>query len=212
MAAATNILIFGASGHGRVVLGNFAGRPSYKVLGFIDDDPGLSGKPVDGLTVLGGMDRLRTLLQQGVQGAIVAIGRNDVRCEKAELLQSMGFELVRAVHASAVLGSDVSVGGGSAVMAGTVINAGTTIGTNVIVNTGATVDHECELADGCHISPGSHLAGNVHVGRCAHIGIGSSVVPNIRIGEGSIIGAGSVVLNDVPSHQTWVGNPAKRLR
>jgi len=27
-----------------------------------------------------------------------------------------------------------------------------------------------------------------------------------------IVGAGSVVISDIPDNETWVGNPAKKLR
>ena len=46
----------------------------------------------------------------------------------------------------------------------------------------------------------------------ASIGSGSILLPGIEIGEGALIGAGSIVTKNVPSHEIWVGNPAKILR
>lgn len=40
------------------------------------------------------------------------------------------------------------------------------------------------------------------------IGAGAIVIGNVHIGQGAIIGAGAVVVKDVPSHCTVVGNPA----
>lgn len=44
----------------------------------------------------------------------------------------------------------------------------------------------------------------------ASIGAGSTILPGITIGENAIIGAGSVVTKDVPSGETWFGNPARK--
>lgn len=44
------------------------------------------------------------------------------------------------------------------------------------------------------------------------IGSNATILGNITIGRGAVIGAGSVVTKDVPPHEIWVGNPARRLR
>ncbi|MEW6103496.1 MAG: acyltransferase [bacterium] len=44
------------------------------------------------------------------------------------------------------------------------------------------------------------------------IGSNATILGNINIGEGAIIGAGSVVTKDVPSHQVWLGNPARMIK
>lgn len=46
----------------------------------------------------------------------------------------------------------------------------------------------------------------------ASIGANSTILPGITIGENALIGAGSVVTKNIPAHETWVGNPAKKLR
>lgn len=46
----------------------------------------------------------------------------------------------------------------------------------------------------------------------ASIGGNATILPGITIGENAVIGAGSVVTKDVPDNETWVGNPAKKLR
>ena len=46
----------------------------------------------------------------------------------------------------------------------------------------------------------------------ASIGANATIICGVTIGEGAMIGAGSVVTKDVPSGETWVGNPARRIR
>lgn len=43
------------------------------------------------------------------------------------------------------------------------------------------------------------------------VGAGAVLLPGVRLGRGCVIGAGAVVTKDVPSHETWVGNPARPL-
>ena len=41
------------------------------------------------------------------------------------------------------------------------------------------------------------------------IGFGGAA---LVVGDQVVIGAGAVVLNDIPSGETWVGNPSRKLR
>ena len=43
----------------------------------------------------------------------------------------------------------------------------------------------------------------------ARLGSGAMLLPGVVIGEDCMIGVGSVVTKNVPSGETWVGNPAK---
>jgi acetyltransferase-like isoleucine patch superfamily enzyme len=49
-----------------------------------------------------------------------------------------------------------------------------------------------------------------YIGRQAVIGSGAIILGGITIGDGAMIGAGSVVTRNVPAHETWYGNPARR--
>ena len=102
-----------------------------------------------------------------------------------------------AIHPSAVIASDATIGAGSVVMANAVVNTGGVIGQHCIVNTGATVDHDCNLDDFVHLSPGVHLSGTVEIGRLSWLGISAAVTNNVNICGGCTIGAGAVVIKDI---------------
>ncbi len=55
------LVIFGAGGHGRVVLDILQQAKQHKPVGFIDSNPKLRGRRVDGLPVLGDLDALPEL-------------------------------------------------------------------------------------------------------------------------------------------------------
>jgi sugar O-acyltransferase (sialic acid O-acetyltransferase NeuD family) len=206
------LILYGASGHGKVILDIIIQLGIYNIAGFIDDNENLVGSKFCGYEVLCTGEMLSQLLSRGIEYSVVSIGNNFIRGKKAELLVSKGFKLVSAIHPKSVVNSNVDIGVGTVIMAGAVINSGTVIGKNVIINTSATVDHDCIIGDCVHISPGANLAGGVKVGELTHIGIGSCVIENITIGKNSIIGAGAVVSKDIPDNVVAVGVPAKVIK
>lgn len=205
------VLVYGASGHGKVIIDILEKEGEYEIVGLIDDDPTVRGQGFYGYPILGGFDLLNEAAYRNHK-LLLAIGDNRARRKLWEILEGLGYQLARAVHPSAQIARDVAIALGTVIMANTVINSGTEIGKNVIINTGATVDHDCVVEDYVHISPGVHLAGNVKVGELSHIGIGASVVQGVRIGKGVIIGAGAVVINNIPDNVTAVGVPAKVIK
>lgn len=205
------IVIFGCGGHGRVVAdilrvahANFAG--------FLDDRP--PAAVINEIPVLGNRDCLAQPEFLRDYAILIAIGETNLRRQLALLVLDRGGYLANAVHPSAVIAQDVSVGEGTVIMAGAVVNTGTRIGRFAIVNTAASLDHDNVIEDGVHIAPGCHLAGNVTCGAGAFIGTGASIIPRVRIGARAVIGAGAAVISDVPPDALAVGCPAvvKKLR
>ncbi len=207
----SEILIYGAGGHGKVVTDIVERQARYRVVGFLDDNPQLWGTELLGYKILGGFP---VLLDEGFAcyPVVIAIGDNQVRKQLAERLDALGYGFARAIHPSAQIARDTQIGPGVMVMANVAINPGAKIGAHAIVNTGATVDHDCVIHDFVHISPGAVLAGNVVIGEGSHIGMGCSILPNVQIGAHSVVGAGAVVTKNIAARVTAVGVPAKPIR
>jgi acetyltransferase EpsM len=210
---ANRVLIWGASGHAKVVLEILHLSRQHEIAGLIDDvHPERRGEVFSNSPVLGGAEELENALKNGVTMIIIAFGNNAARMAAASLAETKGFQLVRAIHPSSIIAADVSIGYGTVVAAGAVINPATTIGKNVIVNTLAGIDHDCVVQDGAHVGPGSRIAGGVTIGRGSWIGIGATVIDGRQIGQNSIVGAGAVVVKDIPDGVVAVGVPAKVIR
>src|SRR5205823_11094007 len=205
--------VVGAGGHAKVVtdaLRCVAERGGGQtVVGFVDDNPTLWGHTVLGLPVLGNLDELR---RTGADAVIVAIGDKAARKRVFERVRVDGYRLVNAIHPTAVIARDVSIGEGVVVFANAVVNAGSVVGSNVILNTATTVDHDCTIANHVHLAPGVHAAGGVAIGEGTFVGTGASVVPYRKIGRWVVLGAGSVVVDDIPDEANATGVPAKIRR
>lgn len=206
------LVIWGASGHALVVADAVRAQRKFSIVGFLDDGPGRKGAEFAGSVVLGGRDALSELHSRGIRQLHVAVGHCATRLKLAAIAQSEGFQLATVVHPSAVIPTDVPVGGGSFVAAGVVVNVGAQVGESVILNTSCSVDHECDIQDGVHIGPGVRLGGNVQVQRAAWLGIGATIFNRITIGERSIVGGGAVVTRDIPAGSVAYGVPARVVR
>ncbi len=211
MPEETSVLVYGAGGHGLVVLDAALRQPALRVIGVIDDDPARQGAAILGIKVLGGGFILSDS-RFGVCRVVVAIGDAAARQRVVALVAAAGLGFVAVVHPTAFLAAGVSIGDGAAILPTAVVHTKASIASHVIVNTGAIVEHDARVAEFAHISPGARLGGGVRVERAAHIGIGASVIPGVRIGERAVVGAGAVVLTDVPDDAVVGGVPARPLR
>ena len=207
------IAIWGAGGHGRVVLDVLRCCNHNEVVCFVDDDPNLSGGRVMSLPVVLPRDVIARARAMGVDAVIPAIGTNAVRWSKFAKILDAELDVPQAIHPTVEISRTISfLGRGIQAMAGVIINTGATVGDNVILNTRSLIEHDCVVEDHCFIGPGTVLGGAVHVGRGAFLGIGTMVKPGVHIGDGTMTGVGAVVVNDLPPGVLAVGVPARPVR
>jgi len=207
------VVVLGAGGHAQVVadvlLRSHETGGECKPIGFLDDDPRLLGSRYLGLEVLGPIVDLHRFAHDAV---VVAIGQNRIRARIFDAMMAQGERFVNAIHPSALLAPDVTLGRGAMICARVVVNPTSFIGDSVILNTGCTVDHHNEIGAHAHIAPGAHTGGNVRVGEGAFLGIGAVVIPGRTVGEWAVVGGGAAVVRDIPPHTTAVGVPAKVIK
>lgn len=204
MSLTNRILLYGASGHAKVICEVLEALQQIPI-GLIDDNP----------TVTSLLDYyVYHTLQQAEVGPndqfIISIGNNRIRKKVAGKLN--GVKFTRAIHPAAVISPRSTIGEGTVVMANVSLNVHSAIGKHVILNTNCSIDHDCVVDDFAHISPNVALAGDVQVGEGTQIGIGASVKQGIRIGKWVMVGAGAVIIRDVPDYAVVVGNPGRVIK
>ena len=201
------LIIIGASGHGKVVADIAIKINKWQSITFLDDDESI--KTSMGLEVIG--KTADAFINKDEADFFVAIGSNITRGKIQEKLIEQGLNVVSLIHPSAIIGTDVEIGIGTAVMAGVVINSSSRIGKGCIINTSSSLDHDNMIEDYAHISPGVRTAGNVGIGKGTWLGIGSVVSNNVNICSGCKVGAGAVVVKDITEPGTYVGIPVRKI-
>ena len=198
------MILFGASGHAKVIL-DIINSGTGDIVDFILDDNSeifdLAGFEIDHIVD-------RSILQKN--NTIIAIGDNKIRkyiCLKYNIMLHQAL-----IHKTAIVSKSATVSNGSVVMAGAVINHSANIGENSIINSNAIIEHDVSIAKFAHISPGAIVTGAVSIGEGSHIGAGASIIPGISIGKWVTIGAGAVVLKDIPDYAVVVGNPGRIIK
>ncbi|MGE6203850.1 acetyltransferase [Guptibacillus hwajinpoensis] len=207
-----NIVIFGSGGHCKVVIDIVEKEAQYKIVGLIDPSQPI-GKEVLGYEVIGDLQCLLEI-DESVLGGIVAMGDNWKRFETVIRIKEFlpGFQFVNAIHPSAQIGKNVTIGNGTVLMPNSVVNSHTSIGDHCIINTKSSIDNDGCLHNFVTIAPGATLAGSVSIGDHSVISIGATVIHNRNIGRHTVIGAGSTVLHDIDSYVVAYGTPAKSIR
>jgi sugar O-acyltransferase (sialic acid O-acetyltransferase NeuD family) len=210
------LLVIGAGGFGRETLEAVRAcnrvRPTWDVVGFLDDDPALHGRDVDGVPVVGGVD---DLVHHPSAAAVVTIGNPSDFTWRQRIVDRLGSPPARwatVVHPSASIPPSASVGEGTVVLAGVVATTGVEIGAHVAVMPSVVFTHDDVIGDFATLGSGVRLAGGVTVGEGAYIGAGALIRERCQIGAWALVGMGAGVTGDVPGGEVWAGLPARRLR
>lgn len=209
-----NILIFGASGHAKVIIDIVEKQNVFNIVGLIDTYKKL-GTNLGDYKVLGTEDDLPKIVSKyKIFGGIIAIGDNFSRMKIYERISEIlpDFQFVTAIHPNAVISKKVMIGDGSVIMAGAIVNSNSFIGRHAILNTKSAVDHDCKIGDFSSIAPGATLGGNVEINIGSAISLGANVIENLSIGKHTVVGAGALVLKSIGDNEIAYGMPAKTVR
>lgn len=196
------MLIYGASGHGKVIASCLK-KSSIDIEGFFDD--GVTFDEFLSYPIFGGYD---ASIKPHME-LVIGIGDNKTR---KFLAGKCKHTFGKVIAQSAMVDDSAVIGEGSVIFHNSIIQIDSKIGMHCIINTGSSIDHDCKIGDFVHISPQSTICGTVEIGDSTHVGANATIIPNLKIGSNSIIGAGSVVINDIPDNVTVVGNPAKIIK
>jgi sugar O-acyltransferase (sialic acid O-acetyltransferase NeuD family) len=210
-----DLFLVGAGGFGRevaeAVRAANADRPTWRLLGFLDDDPGNHGRVVGGLPVLGPIESVHDHASAQVVLCSGHPGNYDSRRAIADRLGLDDERYATIVHPGATVGSTCTVGAGSVLLAHVDVTADAEIGRHVAVMPQVVVTHDCRVEDFATLASGVRLGGSCRVERGAYVGSAASVRESVTIGRRALIGMASVVTRDVPADRLWYGIPARDM-
>jgi sugar O-acyltransferase (sialic acid O-acetyltransferase NeuD family) len=208
------LYIVGASEHAKVIIDIIEKQGKYQILGLIDANKNLHEELL-GYQIIGREEDLVKLLsEQPETNIIIAIGDNWVRSKAYQKIITLipHVKFASAIHPSAQIAKDVSIGEGTVIMAGAIINSSSKIGKFNIINTKASIDHDNEFGDFVSLAPNATTGGCVSIGKFSAISISATIKHGIRVGEHAVLGAGAVLLKDCADYTVAYGIPAKAIR
>ncbi len=209
-----NLVLFGAGGHALEVLDvALKSETNYSSISFCVTEP--SESKFSGYELISWKELLGSRpLESRVH---LAIGDSSARARLTAELELFGFSSCSLISPLASVSQSALIDLGCFVGDFAYIGPRVKLGKSVLINNSVTISHEGIVGDFVTVAPGARINGNVRLGEGAFIGSGA-VIKNgergnpIDIGRKSSIGAGSIVINNVVSNSTVVGNPAKVIR
>ena len=211
-----DLIILAAGGDGRNIseVVKEINNQSYKwnLLGYLDDDSKKQGLEINDYPVLGTLADAHEYSNCYYVGIL---GNVKNRFLRKKIIQKLDFSLNRfatLIHPEATVSPYAKIGKGTVVLAGARVNANSKIGNHVYIQTNTNIGHDSIVNDFCTIATTSVIAGYVKINEGCYVGMNSTIRERTNIGKWSIVGMGSVILNDVPSYCTVVGNPGKVIK
>ncbi|MCL2051073.1 MAG: acetyltransferase [Lachnospiraceae bacterium] len=207
-----DIVVVGAGGQGREVMWQLnelnKETGNYNILGFIDADPALKEKVINGFPVIGNEEWL--LSRKNDTCVIICIANPKTRkkiYQKLKINPSLSFPNFFAKNVTC--SEFVTFGQGGVFCPADILTVNIKVGDFVIINSACTIGHDTVIEDFVTIYPGAVISGNVRIGAECEIGTGAKIIQGKTIGANTVIGAGAVVTKDLPPDCTAVGVPAK---
>lgn len=210
-----NIAIYGAGGFGREVACLIKEinhiEPIWNLIGFFDD-----GKPIGFQTeygeVLGGIEELNNYSQN--LSVVIAIGNPAVVFQLSSSIYNPLVEYPNLISPSVSFldSSNFSIGYGNIVCSHCWISCNVHIGNFNVMNTGITVGHDSKIGNFNSFMPAVRVSGEVLIGECNFFGVSSVILQQVAIGRNTVIGANSLVIRKTKDGETYIGNPAIKVK
>ncbi|MGB0524430.1 MAG: NeuD/PglB/VioB family sugar acetyltransferase [Flammeovirgaceae bacterium] len=204
------VIIFGATGLGKVALNIFQSRGMVAYC-FLDDDKEMHNQEINDVLVMGHTQDDGFLKFIGKKcSAFVAIEDREQRLDIIEMLKTRRKVMpLNAIHDLAYVSENAYFGHGNLINVGAIVNPDAKITNHCLIHSQAVIEYEATLDEFAQIGAGAIIGPKAHIGEGALIGAGAVVATGIKIGAGAQVAPGAVVLQNVEAEAIVFGNPAK---
>lgn len=211
-----DIAIYGAGGFGREMACllkrvNNEANGDWNLIGFFDDDPPKEGKTEYG-EILGDIETLNTWDKP--LSIVFAIGSPSVVALLHSKITNPNVDFPNIISPDTLFldKESVRMGVGNVFCSRCLISCNIEIGNFNTFNGYITVGHDTFIGSYNSIMPAVNISGGVKIGQRNLIGVSSVILQYKTIGNDTTIGAGAVVLRNTKDGNTYVGNPATKVK
>jgi sugar O-acyltransferase (sialic acid O-acetyltransferase NeuD family) len=208
--ARRNLLIVGAGGFGREVLGYIEDdNPLFRVKGFLDSrSHALDATPRD-VPIVGDPLTYEPLPDEAF---MAALGDPKLRFEyTAALRDRHHVDFATVVHPRAHVSRHAHIPHGCIIGPGVGISVDAHIGEFSCIQEYTVVGHDAQIGSWCQVNSHCTIAGGARIGNFVTIHPNCVITSRAVIGDGVTVAPGSVVVGRIPAGITVIGNPAKRF-
>jgi sugar O-acyltransferase (sialic acid O-acetyltransferase NeuD family) len=210
------LLLVGAGGFARETLELVQAinrvAPTWDVVGLLDDDPGMHGRRIHGVEVIGPSAAVHDHPDALVTACVASPDDPLRRLALVSRLDLPPERYATLVHPAAVVPTSASIGHGTVLHATTVLTADIELGAHVAAMPAVVLTHDDVIGDGVTFGAGARVAGAVTIERGAYVGSGALLREGLTVGAGAVVGMGAVLTKPVPAGEVWAGVPARRVR
>lgn len=199
-----DLFIVGAGGFGREAVWTVerinaaSQQPSWRVIGFADDDPKKAIGNFEGYPMLGSIEKASK--DHPGASVFIAIGDNAIR--RKIYAQLRGHDFPALIDPSAQVSPTTEFKHGTFIAPEAVVSVGTEIGKFVIINARAGVGHDTKVGDFVNVAPGVSLSGHTTLEDDVFMGTNSCTAPGMTVGKGATVACGTPVMKNVEAGAT----------
>lgn len=181
-------------------------KPTWKILGFIDNDPKKVGTEILGYPVLDQSFGADSDEAFGICGTMNCELRRKITEDEIE---KKGFHLASLVHPSVIKPDDFESEPGLIMYPGVKTSYGAKLGKGVFINYNSMLGHHVSIDDYTFIAPSVTINAHCSVGKSSVIGSGATFVPGVSVGDNAVIGVNTTILSTVNSGTVVIDFPRK---
>lgn len=194
-----NIVIIGAGDLGKEVVWLIEDinkiKPTYVILGFLDDDKDKEGGEFYGYRVLGNIAQLEAVAAKAPLCAVIAIQNGSIR-KKIREEHSSFTEWESIVHPTAVIAPTSPVGRGSIVFPHVTVSVDTRLGEFGLFYINSAVCNDCRIGDYVSLMSGASVSERAEIGDECFLAAGSTVYPHKKLGRRVEVGVEATASRD----------------
>ncbi|MBI88596.1 MAG: hypothetical protein CMG60_00800 [Candidatus Marinimicrobia bacterium] len=183
---------------------------TYDILGILDDNPLLHGNLIKQYPILNELNHW-SHYDKKVR-FVFAIGNYQNKSKRYELIKSLGIPKDRyenIIHPNAKLWTEIPLGKGIIIHDGCIIHPLTKINDFVVISAGSILGVKNLVGSYSLIAANITTATDILFGCGTFLGTGVTIGPNVIMGVCSMAAVGSVILKNVDSGYSVIGNPAR---